>query len=68
MMKFFVFNIYHAIFILLIKMKRKLEVAFIAVKRGHVKTQNMDLFCPKYVFHRSQWVYITPTNDCNTVY
>lgn len=50
MMKFFVFNIYYAIFILLIKMKRKLEVAFIAVKRGHVKTQNMDLFCPTTCF------------------
>lgn len=50
MMKFFVFNIYHVIFILLIKMKRKLEVAFIAVKRGHVKTQNMDLFCPTTCF------------------
>lgn len=51
-------------------MKRKLEVAFIAVKRGHLKTQNMDLFCPTTCFiGRNGFTYtVTPTNDCNTVY
>lgn len=66
-MKFFVFHIHHAIFILLIKNEKKIGGSLYCSEKGTCQNTKFGFILSNYVFYRSQWVYITPTNDCNTV-